>query len=134
MQLEPDIKFPLRSIPDANILEEARVQLQELLDSKYISIISQTTTDISRTNLIELDISTEGPLITSKLYTVSLKYHEFMDHEVKLLGEAGIISRSMSDWASPILVVPKRKNVWIPMAATHQVVVKTVQSATVYQL
>ena len=32
LQLEPDTKSPLRSIPDADILEETRVQLQELLE------------------------------------------------------------------------------------------------------
>ena len=61
LQLESDTKSPLRSIPDADILEEARVQLQELLDWKYINIISQIAMDIGRTNLIELDIPTEGP-------------------------------------------------------------------------
>ena len=109
LQREPDTKSPLRSIPDADIPEEARVQLQELLDSKYINIVSQTTTDISRTNQIELDIPTKGPLIASKPYTVPLKYHEFMDHKTKHLEEAGIISWSMSDWASHLLVVPNKE-------------------------
>ena len=109
MQLEPDITSPSKSIPDADILEEARVKLQELLDRKYIHIMSQTTTDIGRTNLIELDIPTEGPPIASKPYTVPLKYHEFMDYKIKQLEEAGIISQSMSNWASPILVVPKKE-------------------------
>ena len=31
-----------------------------------------------------------------------------MDEEIQQLEDAGIISRSMSDWASPILVVPKK--------------------------
>ena len=48
--------------------------------------------DIGRTNLIELDIPMEGPLIMSKPYTVLLKYHEFVDNEIKQLEEAGIIS------------------------------------------
>ena len=109
LQPEPDTKSPLRSIPDADIPEETRVWLQELLDSKYISIVSQTATDIGRTNLIELDIPTEGPPIASKPYTVPSKYLEFVDHEIKQLEEAGIISWSLSDWASPILVVPKMK-------------------------
>ena len=65
--------------------------------------------DIGRTNLIKLDIPTEGPPIASKLYTVPLKYGEFVDHEIKQLEETGIISRSMSNWASPILVVPKKE-------------------------
>ena len=38
-----------------------------------------------------------------------LKYCEFVDHEIKQLKEVGIISRSMSNWASPILVVPKKE-------------------------
>ena len=59
-------------------------------------------------NLLELDILTEGPPIASKPYTVPLKYMELIDQEIKHLEEAGIISRIMSDWASSILVVPKK--------------------------
>ena len=92
LQLEPNTKSPLRSIPDADIPEEARVQLQELLDRKYINIVSQTTTDIGRTNLIELDIPTEGTPIAFKPYTVPLTYPELMDHEVKHLEKVGKIS------------------------------------------
>ena len=118
LKLEPNTQSPLRSIPDADILEEARVQLQELLDRKYINIISQTTTDIGRTKLIDLDIPAEVPPITSKPYTVALKYHEFMDHEIKQLEEVGIISWSMSDWASPytgVHALPKKER-----ACRHQ--------------
>ena len=72
--------------------------------------MSQTATDIGRTNLINLDIPTEGPPIASKPYTVPLKYLESVDHETKQLEEAGIRLQSMSDWASPILVVPKKED------------------------
>ena len=37
-----------------------------------------------------------------------------MDQEIKQLEEAGIISRSISDWASPILVVPKKDERPVP--------------------
>ena len=94
LQLEPVTKSALRSIPDADIPEDTRVQLQELLDWKYTNIISQTAM---------------GPPITSKPYTVPLKYPKFLDHENKQLEKVGIISRSMSDWASPFLVVPKKE-------------------------
>ena len=110
MQLEPDTKPPLRSIPDADILEEVRVQLQELLDRKFINIVSQTVTDIGTTNLIELNILTEGHPITSQVLHCSLEDCEFVDHEIRQLEEVGIISRSMSDWASPILVLPKEED------------------------
>ena len=108
LQLGLDTKSPVRSILDMDTPEEAKVRFQDLLDRKYMNVISQTTTDIGRANLIEVDILTEGPSITCKPYTVPLKYHEFVDHEIKWLGEAGIISQNMSDWASPILVVPKK--------------------------
>ena len=92
-----------------DIPDEARDKLKELLNINYASIMSQTAMDIGRTNLIELDIPTEGLPIASKPYPVPLKYHEFMDHEIKQLENAGIISRIMSNWASPILVVPKKE-------------------------
>ena len=66
--------------------------------------------DIGRTNLIKLDIPMEGPPVTSKLYTVLLKYCEFVDHEIKQLEEVGIILHSISNWASPILVGPKEQD------------------------
>ena len=92
LHLEPDPKSLSRLIPDTDIPEEARVKLQDLLYGKYIHIMSQNVTDIGRTNLIELEIPTEGPPISLKPYTISLKYCEFVDHEIKQLEEAGIIS------------------------------------------
>ena len=64
--------------------------------------------DIGRTNLIELDIPTEGPPIACKPYSIPLKYQDFMNQEIKQLEDVGIISCSTSNWASPILVVPKK--------------------------
>ena len=56
-----------------------------------MQIISQNAIDIGRTNLIKLDIPTEGPLIASKPYMVLLKYQELNDHKIKQLEEEGII-------------------------------------------
>ena len=64
--------------------------------------------DIGQTNLIKLDIPTESPQIVSKLYTVLLKYHEFVGHKINQLEEVGIILSSMSSWARSILVVFKK--------------------------
>ena len=108
-QLEPDTNNLPRSIQDADIPDKARGKLKELLDIKYSNIMSQTATCIGRTNLIKLDILTEGPPIASKSYTVPLKYGEFIDHEIKQLEEVAIISRSMSNCTSPKLVVPKKE-------------------------
>ena len=104
LQLEPYTYHSPRSIPDVDIPDEARDKLKELLNIKYANIMSQTAKDIGRTNLIELDIPTECPPIVLKPYMVPLKYCEFMDHEIKQLEEAGIISQSMSNWDCPILI------------------------------
>ena len=65
--------------------------------------------NIGRTNLLELDIPIEGPPIASTPYSVPVKYRGCVDQEIKQLEEAGIISRSMTDWASQILVVAKKE-------------------------
>ena len=107
--MKPDTPNVSKSIPDADIPEIARKQLQELLKVKFDSIVSKSAVDIGRTNLIEPDISTEGPPVASKPYAIPLKYREFVDHKIKQLEEAGIISRSMSNWASPIPVILKKE-------------------------
>ena len=106
LQLEPNVS---KSIPDAIIPKIARERLHELLDVKYNTIVSKSAAGIDRTNLIELDIPTESTPVASKPYTVPLKYRKLVEHEIKQCEEAGIIYRSMIDWASPILVIPKKE-------------------------
>ena len=55
LQLEPDTSNSCKSIPDGEIPDEARDKVKELLNVIYANIVSQTATDIGRTNLIELD-------------------------------------------------------------------------------
>ena len=110
LQLEPDTNHSSRSISDAYIPDEARDKLKDIHIITCANVMSQTATDIRRTNLIELHIPTEGPPIALKTYTVPLKNCKFVDHEIKQLEEAGITSRSMSNWASAILVAPKKRN------------------------
>ena len=58
----------------AEVPEKALFKLQHLLEAKYSTFVSKSATDIGRTNLIELDIPTEGPSISCKPYSVPLKY------------------------------------------------------------
>ena len=43
-----------------------------------------------------------------KPYTLPLKHTEWVQRELEILEKAGVIVRSVSPWASPIVVVPKR--------------------------
>ena len=69
-----------------------------------------------------MDIDTgENPPVCQRPYTLPLKYAEWVKKELNILEAVGIIVRSVSPWASPIVVVPKRsapgeplkRRVWI---------------------
>ena len=79
-----------------------------MLNNKFTCIISKSPTDFGRTNLVETDLPTTGPPITMKPYAILLKYKSFVDKEIKLLGDAGCISKSLSNWASPICIMKKK--------------------------
>ena len=56
---------------------------------------------------MEIDTA-DSPPITQKPYTLPLKHAEWVQKELEILEKAGVIVRSVSPWASPIAVVPKR--------------------------
>ena len=48
------------STPNADVPKKTLNELQHLLEAKYSTNVSKSATDIGRTNLIELDIPTDG--------------------------------------------------------------------------
>ena len=48
------------------------------------------------------------PPIASKPHTLPLKHYDWVQKEIETLERAGIIERSISLWASPIVIVPKK--------------------------
>ena len=82
-----------------------------MLESRFGSIISRSSTDVGRTKLHTLDVQVmEGSPVFVKQYTIPLKYQNFIDDETKRLEEAGLISRSLSNWSAPCMVVPKKQD------------------------
>ena len=57
---------------------------------------------------MEIDTGDSLP-ITQKPYTLPLKHATWVQKEFEILEKAGVIVRSVSPWASPIVIVPKRK-------------------------
>ena len=55
-----------------------------------------------------MDLPTTGPPVSTKPYTIPLKYKSFVDEEIKLLEDARCISKSLSNWASPICIMKKK--------------------------
>ena len=48
-------------------------------------------------------------LSPQKPYTLPLKHATWVQKELEILEKAGVIVRSVSPWASPIVVVPKEQ-------------------------
>ena len=56
-----------------------------------------------------MDIDTgDSPPIVSKPYTLSLKHYDWVQNEITTLERAGIITKSISPWASLVVIVPKK--------------------------
>ena len=55
-----------------------------------------------------MDLPTTGPPVSTKPYIIPLKYKTFIDEEIKFLEDVGCISKSLSNWASPICIMKKK--------------------------
>ena len=94
---------------DVKISKETKTALYKLLH-KYDTIILKSDNDIGQTDLIKMLIATrlDAAPIAAQPYPLALKHHDFLKQEIKNLLDAGIIHKSMSLWASPIIVVKKQ--------------------------
>ena len=104
-----DIPGPRKvDLQDADVKPTTRSAFDELCE-KYPTIFSKGNEDIGRTQLIMMDIDTgDSPPVSSRPYTLALKHHQWVQNEIETLERAGVITKSMSPWASPIVVVPKK--------------------------
>ena len=104
-----DVTGPRKAnLQDFKVTEEETKAFRKLCE-KYSDVFSENSGDIGRTSLIKMDIDTrENAPVCHRLYTLPLKNAEWVKKELNILEAAGIIVRSVSSWASPIVVVPKR--------------------------
>ena len=95
-------------LEDKNISPKTQEAFDKLC-KKYNDIISKNSGDIGKTMLVEMEIDTGNhPPIASKPYTLPLKHYHWVQKEKETLERAGIIERSISPWASPVVIVPKK--------------------------
>ena len=95
-------------LEDKNISPKKQEAFDKLCE-KYDDIISKNSGDIGKTMLVEMEIDTGNhPPIASKPYTLPLKHYDWVQKEIETLEKAGIIERSISPWASPVVIVPKK--------------------------
>ena len=108
--ISPGDVYPNRKVKlqDAEIANETRRRFEEMCD-RHQEAFSKNNKDIGRTTLIEMEIDTGDSLpVAQNPYTLPLKHHEWVRKEIETLEKAGVIERSLSPWASPVIVVPKK--------------------------
>ena len=95
-------------LQDAEVTGENKEKFR-LLCEEFEDIFSKSSSDIGKTPLITMDIDTgNSPPVCQRPYNLPLKHREWVQKELETLEKAGVIVRSISPWASPIVVVPKK--------------------------
>ena len=104
-----DVPGPRKEqLQDKDITTDIRQKSEELCD-EYGEAFSKNNKDIGRTKLVKMDIDTgDSPPVSLRPYTLPLKLYEWVQREIESLEWAGVITKSMSKWASPIVIVPKK--------------------------
>ena len=95
-------------LKDAEVPEEWKEKFQQLF-KKYENVFSSSSADIGKTPIVKMEIDTgDNPPISQRPYSLALKHVEWVRQEIETLEKAQIITRSVSPWASPIVIVPKK--------------------------
>ena len=95
-------------LQDAEVAKKYKEQFKQLC-KEFEDVFFKDSTDIGETPLITMDIDTgDSPPICQKPHNLPLKHREWVQKELETLEKAGVIVKSISHWASPIVVVPKK--------------------------
>ena len=108
--ISPGDIYPNRKVEleDADIKDATRVSFEALCEQQH-EAFSKNNKDIGRTQLIEMEIDTGDSLpVARSPYTLPLKHYDWVCQEIETLEKSGVIERSLSRWASPVIVVPKK--------------------------
>ena len=91
-------------LEDAVISEETNECFAQVC-SEYDYVFSKNNQDIGKTTLIEMEIDTGDSLpVAQSPYTLPLKHYEWIKKEIEMLEKAGVIVKSLSPWASLVIV------------------------------
>ena len=96
-------------LKDQDVPEAMRQEFEELKED-FPEVFSLNNQDIGHTQLVTMHVDTEGltPPFVKKPYTLPLKHYSWVQQEIETLeNEQASSKKSLSPWASPIVVVPR---------------------------
>ena len=95
-------------LQDAEFLDKYKKEFEEMCE-EYNDIFSRDSSDIGKTPLITMEKETgDSPPVCERPYNLPLKHIDWVQKELDTMEKAGVITRSVSPWVSPIVIVPKR--------------------------
>ena len=114
-------QVPLENIEAST---ETKQKFEQLL-KRYDDIISKHSSDIGRTPLetMTIDVKPGSKPVASKPYNNALKNQEFLKQELKALLDSGVIERSMSPYAAPIIVFNRKCKPRAPLKEQKHLVI-----------
>ena len=105
------MKRPVQHQEKQTLSPEMKRKLDAIIDN-YSDIFSKDQYDIGLSTHPPIEIPTEGPPCISAPYTIPVYRHPTQFHSNSDPGqptlEAGMIQCTMSTWASPVIIVPKK--------------------------
>ena len=88
--------------------EQQKKQLGKILE-KYKDIFVTKKSELGKCGIVKHRIDTgDAKPIKQRAYRASGKDKELIQEEIKKMLEKGVIEKSTSPWASPIVIVPKK--------------------------
>ena len=101
------MKRPVQHQGKQTLSPETKKELDTIIN-EYSDIFSKDQYDISLSTHPAIEIRTEGPPCISAPYTIPLKFRPWADNTINKLIEVGMIQHTMSTWASPVIIIPKK--------------------------
>ena len=101
------MKRPVQHQEKQTLSPETKIKLDTIIDD-YSDIFSKDQYDIGLFIHKPMEIPTKGPPCISVPYTIPLKFRPWADNTINKLLEASMIQHTMSTWASPVIIVPKK--------------------------
>ena len=100
--------WPPIKLRDAEVSQEHRVAFEGLCE-EFADVFSQNSGDLGKMPLMRMEILTgDNPPISQRPYGLALRHVQWVQDEIETLERAGVITKSVSPWASPIVIVPKK--------------------------
>ena len=101
------MKRPVQHQEKQTLSPETKRKLDTILD-QYSDIFSKDQYNIGISTHPTVEIPTEGPPCISAPYTIPLKFRPWAYNTINKLLEASMIQCTMSTWALPVIIIPKK--------------------------